>query len=146
MTPPTTPDGPGEPSREDMMSALFAQMVLQQTNLALLLLGRVPHPETGKTEKDVDAARAFIDQLEMLEFKTKGNLNPQEAAFLKDALMSVRMAFVEAVQSSEPPKGATPPAPAPEKAAAPASETPPATEGASAAPEGESRKKFAKKY
>ena len=89
---PSAPSDESELSRDDMMSAIFAQMVLQQANLALMLLGRVPHPQTGKTEKDVDAARAFIDQLEMLEVKTKGNLSPQEAAFLKDTLMSVRMA------------------------------------------------------
>ena len=136
----------GELSRDDLISAIFAQMVLQQANLALMLLGRVPHPQTGKTEKDVDAARAFIDQLEMLEVKTKGNLSPQEAAFLKDALMSVRMAFVDAVQSSE--TAGEPASPgAGEKAATPASEgAAPASEPAPAAAETESRKKFAKKY
>ena len=34
-------------SREEIMSALFANMVVQQTNLAMMMLGRVAHPETG---------------------------------------------------------------------------------------------------
>jgi len=141
------PTDPVDFSSEEMTSAVFVQLVMQQANLALMLLGRVPHPQTGKTEQDVDAARAFIDQLEMLEVKTKGNLNPQEAAFLKDALMSVRMAFVDAVKSEEsapeqpaPPPASDKPAPAAAEGAKPTSEsTPPA-------PEAESRKKFAKKY
>ena len=43
----------------------------------------------------------FIDQLEMLEVKTKGNLRKEEEQLLKQSLMSLRMAFVEAVQSPE---------------------------------------------
>ena len=90
-------------SREDMMSALFAQMVMQQSNLALMLLGKAPHPESGQTIRDLDGAKLFIDQLEMLEVKTRGNLTKPEEAFLKQSLMSLRLAFVEAVESPEPP-------------------------------------------
>jgi hypothetical protein len=130
-----------------MRSALFAQMVMQQSSMAMMLLGKTPHPETGQVIRDLEAARLFIDQLEMLEFKTKGNLNPEETAMLKQSLMSLRMAFVEAVDSSpspaEPrPAQRTPPAgsaPAPEPAkAAPVSP--------SSLTEEEHRKKFTKKY
>ena len=62
-------------SQGDRSSALFAQMVLQQSNMAMMLLGKVPHPETGQPIRDFEAARLFIDQLEMLEENTKGNLN-----------------------------------------------------------------------
>ena len=89
----------GNLSRDDMMSALFAQLVMQQANMAMMLLGKVAHPESGKTIKDIDAARLFIDQLEMLETKTKGNLSKDEAGLLKQSLMSLRLAFVEAVES-----------------------------------------------
>ena len=41
----------------------------------------------------------FIDQLEMLEAKTKGNLNRQEDGLLKQALAALHMAFVEAVDA-----------------------------------------------
>ena len=61
-------------SREEEFTFLFAQLVLQQSNMAMMLLGRVPHPESGKVIQDVEAARLFIDQIEMLEVKTKGNL------------------------------------------------------------------------
>src|SRR3954466_13935754 len=89
-------------SREEMMSALFAQLVMQQSNMAMLLLGKVPHPQTDEKVRDIEAARLFIDQLEMLEAKTKGILNKQEEQLLKQSLMSLRMAFVEAVEPPDP--------------------------------------------
>ena len=81
-------------SREEVLSALFAQLVMQQSNMAMMLLGKVAHPETGQVVKDIEAAKFFIDQLEMLEVKTKGNLSKEEGALLKQSLMSLRLAFV----------------------------------------------------
>src|SRR3954453_5431315 len=94
----------GEMSRDEMMSALFANLVIQNTNMALIFLGHAPHPQTGQKRIDLDNARYFIDQLEMIEVKTKGNLDKQEEGLLKQSLASLRMAFVEAVQK----EGATP--------------------------------------
>ena len=41
-------------SREEFLSALFANMVIQQTNMAMMLLGKVAHPETGQFIQDID--------------------------------------------------------------------------------------------
>jgi hypothetical protein len=134
-------------SRDQIHSALFAQMVMQQSNLALMLLGKTPHPETGQPMRDFDAAKLFIDQLEMLEVKTKGNLNSQEAALLKQSLMTLHLAFVEAVNAPETPPPAAKPATTPAKEDSPAAEnktTPAETTGA--ASEGETQKRFSKKY
>jgi hypothetical protein len=140
-------------SREEIMSMLFANMVIQQTNMAMMLLGKVAHPESGEFIQDVEAAKMFIDQLAMLEAKTKGNLSKQEEQLMKQALAELRMAFVEAVNS---PAGHGTPAPAPSapevEPTAPAATPPPAPEArATPAPPGqpapdESRKKFSKKY
>jgi hypothetical protein len=120
--------------------------VLQQTQMALMLLGRVAHPETGQTIQDVDGARMLIDQLEMLEVKTRGNLIEPEAKLLKQNLMALHMAFVEAVERA----GTTPPPATADAAASAAPDAPaspaPSTESPSAAAEAESRKKFSKKY
>ena len=134
-------------NRDERMAALFANMVLQQTNLAFVFLGKVPHPETKETMKDLDAARMFIDQLEMLEAKTKGNLSKEEATLLKESLMSLRLTFVEAVE-----KGETAPAgKQPETAGAAAEPKPESAESkltdTEAPPaDDESKKKFVKKY
>jgi len=129
---------PNELNRDELMTMLFAEMVVQQTNMAMIFLGKTAHPQTGKTHKDLDAARLFIDQLEMLEVKTRGNLTKEEDSLLKQSLSHLRMTYVEAAseqQKAEPPK-ATEPAEAPKPA-----ETPAAPEA-----EEEHRKRFTKKY
>ena len=134
-------------SRAEMMSGLFANMVLQQTSMTLMLLGKAPHPESGKTFHDPEAARMFIDQLEMLEVKTKGNLSPEEAGLLKQSLMTVRMAFVEAMDAvDKTPPQPEPASPAGEPARTAAPDQPAPPPAASPAAEDESRKKFTKKY
>jgi hypothetical protein len=129
----------------DTLSARFAQMVAQQSSMALMLLGKTAHPETGQTLRDLDAARFFIDQLEMLELKTKGNLSPDEAALLKQSLMSLRMAFVESVNAPSP--AATAPEPGqPPAAAAKDGEMKSEAASSTASAENESHKRFTKKY
>src|SRR5258708_17829387 len=90
---------------EEASSGLFGQLILQQVNMAMMLMGKVAHPATGETVRDLEAARVFIDVLEMLEVKTRGNLDRTEEAQLKQTLMAVRMAYVEAVESPEPAAG-----------------------------------------
>ncbi|HMJ90831.1 MAG TPA: DUF1844 domain-containing protein [Candidatus Acidoferrum sp.] len=134
-------------SREELMSALFANMVFQNTNMTLMLLGRVPHPETGEKVTDLDAARMFIDQLEMLAVKTKGNLSKDEDRLLQQSLTHVRLAFVEAVQSPSPAKSeVTQPAPQSPPGATPSPESSPVLETPAPEPDAESRKRFTKKY
>ena len=151
MNPPPSSEGPIDNlDRAQMMSALFANMVLQQTNMALMFLGKVPHPETGQTLKELEAARMFIDQLEMLETKTKGNLTRQEEGLLKESLMSLRLAFVDAAEkeSAIPPnKRSASAATAAESKTEAAAAKPTETPDTKATPaEDESRKKFVKKY
>ena len=134
-------------SPEEMRSALFAQLVMQQSSMAMMLLGKTPHPETGQVVRDLEASKLFIDQLEMLEFKTKGNLSPDEAALLKQSLMSLRMAFVEAVDSPPPKTEARVDHAPPPAGAAPAPEPGKAEPAPAAVPTGEEhRTKFTKKY
>jgi hypothetical protein len=137
-----------ESGRDESHSALFAQMVLQQSNLALMLLGKVPHPETGQTTRDLEAAKLFIDQLEMLEVKTKGNLNLNEATLLKQSLMALRLAFVEAVDATEKPvqSAKMPPVQTAENPPNSSEDQPAPPESTGAAREEEAKKRFSKKY
>jgi hypothetical protein len=130
-----------EVSREEYLSSVFATMVMQLTNMAAMFMGKVPNPENNQMVVDLDAAQIFIDQLEMLEAKTKGNLNAEEQNILKQGLTMVRMAFVEAVDEGQ--KQAAKPAPS-----SPASPSPSLTAPATppAGDEGDARKKFTKKY
>ena len=118
--------------------ALFAQLVLQQSNMALMLLGHTAHPETGKAVKDLEAAKLFIDQLEMLEAKTKGNLTKEETGLLKQTLMTLRLTFVDAVQAGS--------AAAPKAEAAESSRPTEPSSAKTSTTEEEHRTKFSKKY
>jgi hypothetical protein len=159
-----------EPTPQEIMSALFANMVIQNTNMALMFLGKVPHPQTGQPVKDLESAQMFIDQLEMLAYKTRGNLDQEEQQLLRQSLVSLRMAFVEELRREGipvpehllPQQGqgqGTAPAPQAQPAAAAPQSSTPAPQPAAAAPSPsaapppapaaepeESRKKFSKKY
>lgn len=136
-----------EAQAEDYDTALFAQLVMQQSNMALMLMGKVAHPQTGQVVQDIDAAKLFIDQLEMLETKTKGNLNKEESALLKQSLMTLRLAFVEAVEApAAPAPGQREKSSPPEAAQATAQEKPAIERGSGASDDEEHRKKFTKKY
>ena len=153
--PKLSPDATAPASREDMFAALFANMVVQHSNMALMCLGKVPHPESGEMVQDIDSAKMLIDQLEMLAAKTKGNLDKREEALLKQALASVRMAFVEVIDgsadasptdTSRPPSANAAP-PTDQGQAEAVTEAPPAASAAGSPPaDSESRKKFSKKY
>ena len=133
MIPMSNPTAPA--SRDEIISAHFASMVMQNAQMALMLLGQMPHPETGQAVTDLEGARMFIDQLEMLEVKTKGNLTPDEEQLLQQSLVGTRMAFVEvAGQAGEGGE-------VPDAAVKPVLETPPA-----APVDEDSRRKFSKKY
>ena len=154
MNNPDPAEGAEAGGEKELMTAMFASLVLQQTNMASIFLGLAPHPQSGKMERDLEHARYFIDQLEMLEAKTRGNLVPREEALLKQSLTSLRLAFVEAVSHPAGPapggepkvdteKGSPPAAPAAETAGVPPKPEPDG--GAKPAAE-ESHKKFTKKY
>ncbi|HEU0010674.1 MAG TPA: DUF1844 domain-containing protein [Verrucomicrobiae bacterium] len=147
----TPTQSPTTDERDEIHSALFAQMVMQQSSLALMFLGVTPHPETGKKLFDLDSAQMFIAQLDMLEAKTRGNLSADEAALLKQSLTTVRMAFVQAVNSGDPSKASeeSAPASAPGAQSAPAPQATPKVEASPApgpSPADDERKKFVKKY
>ncbi len=67
-------------------------MLAQET---LFFLGKIPHPSTGKGEVNLEVAKMRIDQLEIIELKTRGNRTEEEEDALKQALQAVRLAFVE---------------------------------------------------
>ncbi len=94
-------------SREDTLR--FLDMVSLFSTQAMIALGKIINPATGKAEKNLPAARLFIDTLEMLERKTAGNLSTDETKLLKATLTDLRLMFVEESKApAEPPKPETP--------------------------------------
>jgi hypothetical protein len=75
----------------------FSTFVLSLSTSAFVHMGLVPDPQTQQpAPKNLPLARQTIDILELLEAKTKGNLDAQEANLMESLLYELRMRFVEA--------------------------------------------------
>ncbi len=131
------------------VSQRFVEFVMMHAQNAALFLGQIPNPQTGQGEVNLELAKMFIDQLGMIQEKTRGNLTNEEATVLRNALANLQMAFVEVSQAEKGGGGSS---------AGPVTETPVTTENMPApvsssesAPsvgseESESKKKFTKSY
>jgi hypothetical protein len=137
------------------LSQRFIEFVMMHAQNAALFLGQIPNPQTGQGEVNLELARMFIDQLAMIQEKTRGNLTTEEATVLKNAISNLQMAFVEVARSQK--GGAEPAAEAPgqepaseEPTVSVPSSAPESASDASAPPiesvESESKKKFTKSY
>ena len=84
------------------MTQRFIEFVMMHAQNAALFLGQIPNPKTGEAEINLDLARMFIDQLEMIQEKTRGNLTNEEAMVLRNALSNLQMAFVEVSGGARP--------------------------------------------
>jgi hypothetical protein len=143
------------------MAQRFVQFVMMQTQNIYYLLGRIPSPDGRAVPPNLEAAKLFIDQLEMVQEKTRSNLSAQETQILDEALKNSRLAFVEAsggtpasMMPSRSPMGDFPldeelPEDEPHDAPAPEAKAPAASKPAEPAPVAEpteNKKKFTKSY
>lgn len=135
------------------LTAQFIEFVMMTAQNASLFLGLTPNPHSGQPEVNLDLARLFIDQLAMIQEKTRGNLTEEEARILRNALGNLQMAFVE-VSGGAPSPGGRAPGNSP-AAAVPEPEPVQPAQTAAAAPtlapeppaeERESKKRFTKSY
>ena len=108
------------------MSQRFIEFVMMQAQNAALFLGQIPNPQTGKGEVNLELAKMFIDQLAMIQEKTRGNLTNEETAVLRNTLSNLQMAFVEV--SRQVREGATESAEKSPEAEAPEPTAPASTE------------------
>ena len=116
------------------MTRRFIEFVLMQAQQIALMLGQIPGPDGKRMEPNLPVARIFIDQLEMIREKTRGNLTKEEEDLLTKVLADLQLAFVEAGNGPAPP-------------AASAAETPqPEAKAGTPAEDGDGKKKFTKSY
>jgi hypothetical protein len=99
--PSTTAQGP-TPSAQDVgdMPMPPASLELLLTTLAteaLMAMGQMPHPATGRVEVHRIQAKYLIDLIDVLREKTKGNLTPGEQQLIESMLHQLRMVFVETI-------------------------------------------------
>lgn len=84
---------------EDPGSVDFPSFVVSFYTQALMMLGEIPHPETGLLSSNLPAARQTIDILVMIEAKTKGNLSPDEQRLLAEVIKNLQLAYVNKMKA-----------------------------------------------
>lgn len=75
--------------------ATFEELTRLLASQALVYLGAVADPQTGRAIIAPELAKFHIDLLGVLEEKTRGNLSESEAQLLSRTLYELRMAFVD---------------------------------------------------
>jgi hypothetical protein len=123
------------------MTQRFITFVMMQAQQIALCLGQIPHPQTGKPEPNLEAAKLFIDQLEMIREKTRNNLGIEETNILTHVLADLQLAYVRALKD-----GVISPEAIEEPADTTASSGPVAAPSEPTAAEEENRKRFSKSY
>lgn len=103
--PATTPAEESQAHAGDPLDdpASFLSLVMSLASNAAANLGMMPHPATGEAGVDLPTAKHWIDVLGMLEHKTKGNLDRQEAQTLETLLADLRMQYVSFTNAPTPP-------------------------------------------
>lgn len=91
-------ESPRASERESLPEINFSAFVISLSTQALMHLGEIASPVSGKVEIDVPVAKQMIDILGMLKDKTRGNLNASEDRLMEDILFDLRMKYVEAVK------------------------------------------------
>lgn len=74
----------------------FAQFLVSLGSSALVHLGEIAEPTTGKTIKDLAMARHSIEVLEILAVKTEGNLDQDESRLLEALLTDLQAKYAAA--------------------------------------------------
>ena len=81
----------GEPC---MPAPSFSTFILSLASSALVNLGEVPDPSTGKREENLVLAKHTIDIVSMLQEKIQQGLDAEETRLLEGVLYELRMKYV----------------------------------------------------
>lgn len=73
----------------------FTNFVISLSTSALFHFGDFPESEGGKAQKNLPAVKQTIDILDMLNEKTKGNLDQNEDNLIKGVLYELKMRYVK---------------------------------------------------
>ena len=83
---------------QKLPDADFRTLVGTIASQAIMGLGAMADPKSGRVIIDLDGAKFSIDLLAVLDEKTKGNLSEEEATELSQVLVELRNRFVQVTQ------------------------------------------------
>ena len=72
----------------------FSTFIMSLNASALVHLGVIDDPTTGKKMKNLPLGKQTVDMLRMLQEKTRGNLTEEEAKLLQGILYDLKIAYV----------------------------------------------------
>ena len=81
-----------QPKKEDQ---LFIHLVNTFVQSAWISLGKVKNPVSDKIERNVEQATYYIDLLDMLQTKMKGNLSEWEEQYIIDSLSELKLNYID---------------------------------------------------
>ncbi|MFQ5542643.1 MAG: DUF1844 domain-containing protein [Candidatus Binatia bacterium] len=88
----------GSEDKEALPAINFSTFIISLSTQALMHLGEIPNPLSGKAEKDISVVKQMIDIIGVLRDKTRGNLDQGEEKLMDHILFDLRMKYVEAVR------------------------------------------------
>jgi len=80
---------------------LFMQLIIQNQQIAMMAMGKIKNPVTDKIDRNLEHAKIYIDTLDMLQAKTKGNLSEYEEKFLTETLKELKLNYVDEVDKDK---------------------------------------------
>jgi hypothetical protein len=79
--------------RGDILENSIKPLVLLVLTQAMIFLGEIQNPMTGRKEADLASASRYIGLLTTLEKKTRGNLDEGENQFLMESLHNLSLVY-----------------------------------------------------
>lgn len=79
---------------------LFIHLVNTFVQSAWISLGKVKNPVSDKMERNLDQATYYIDLMDMLQTKMKGNLSEWEEQYIIHSLSELKLNFIDEQKKS----------------------------------------------
>lgn len=90
---PGPPEGRAE--QDPFSSFGFSTFILSLSTSALVHLAELPDPISNEKKINLPLAKQTIAIIEMLQEKTRGNLNQEEEQLMEDLLYDLRLKYVQ---------------------------------------------------
>jgi hypothetical protein len=93
------PSKSGDPG--DALKVDFSTFVFSLFSSALIQLGDMEDPITGKMDPNLTSAKQTIDIIDILREKTEGNLSEEEGKLLENASAELKWKYLDALKKKD---------------------------------------------
>lgn len=90
-----TPENGDKLNPDQQQQLLFVMLIQQHEQIAMMGMGKIQNPSTGKSERELKSAKYAIDTLVMLQKFTEGNLPKELGAYLNQTLTNLRLNYAD---------------------------------------------------